>query len=146
MVVNMSYVEVTATKISDWYFDRKNLPWHKAYESAGTMQNIDFKISANNLSNLTILLLTEPSTETPAGFINEFIIGKNQAPSFVRTRYGRDENIIIWDVPISRYTEQDGYIYCGYSEITPYSQYWTVFVEFPQAQPINVQVSVTETP
>lgn len=144
----MPYVEVVPTKIDDWYFWEYDLLFHKSRESENIMQNIDFKINANNLSNLTIILLTIPSEETPTEFVNEFIIGKNSAPAIIRTRYGRDGSKILTSVPFSRYTEQDGYIYCGYSVFTPYSQYWTAFVEFPPVPTptqINVEVINTET-
>lgn len=139
----MAYKEIAPTKINSWEFSTKDFPWYKVDESGFETENYNFKINTENLSNLTIFLFTEPSEMTPVSVVNEFWIGLHYDTN-KRVQYGRDENKIVWNLPINEYKSDDGYLYCEYYATNGYSKYWTAFVEFPNPNITSVQVITTE--
>ena len=135
----MAYKEIVPTKINSWAFSIKDLQRYKVDDSGFETENYNFKINTENLSNLTIFLFTEPSETTPVSLVNEFWIGTNYATN-KRVQYGRDENKIVWNLPINECKSDDGYLYCEYYATNGYSQYWTAFVEFPNPNITSVKV------
>lgn len=109
-----------------------------------------YQISAENLSNLSIFIETTPGADTPQQLENVFVIMRRSGSyiydEFTFARAGSIE-IFLDAVEIAKYAE-DNIITCKYQGTSSYSSYKIAFRQLPEITPtpINVQVTVTETP
>lgn len=135
----MATIDVTPTLLSE---TQNTLHWYKgAYDT--------YQISAENLSNLSIIVKTTPGEETSPELENMFVINKMPGGiyDYDTFTFARDGSIEIMLTPenISNYIV-NGIIQCRYKYTSQASSYEIAFRQYPNMPTINVQVTVTETP
>lgn len=130
----MATIDVTPTLLSE---TQNTLHWYEGEFDT-------YQISAENLSNLSIIVKTTPGEETSQGE-NMFIITKKPGGSYDYDTFtfGRDESIEIMLTPanISNYIV-NGIIKCKYKLTIQSSSYEIAFRQYPNI--INVKLATTE--